>query len=152
RRLEAQLAIIGSIEADIEARRSQEDRPTLIRRRDEARARLHELESEVQDPARRAEGALARPGPDLIPEFGDPEGARLASERLIDGAASPAVRSSARRLRVVALAQAGRYLDAERGLPEALADASLDDLLDLARRLDRTAALADSDVARRRVG
>ncbi len=129
--------------------------PDAVRRAiREAREALDRIESQLpaDDLSGRADVALARAELETVPDAGQPSLALTILDRLLSRPLDDPRRARARRLRVVALSELGRYLDAESGARSLLESQPASDMLPLARRLDRAASSATSDLARRRFG
>jgi hypothetical protein len=152
RRLDARLAVASLLQQEVEIQRLSGDRGEISHKMELARIFLDNLTGETRGDLARAEVDLARASLELLPEVGDPEEARRIGERVGREATHQDLRRRGRQARVVALAEIGRYLEAERGLGEALPGAGPGELLEMARRLDRFAAASDSDLVRRRLG
>lgn len=129
--------------------------PEAVRRAvREAREALEAINSQLpaDDTSGRADVALARAELESLPDAGEPSRALAILDRLLSRPLDDSRRARARRLRVVALSELGRYLDAEGAARSLLESQSAADMLVLAQRLDRAAASASSDLARRRFG
>jgi hypothetical protein len=98
---------------------------------------------------------LARARINLVPGAGSPEAARDLCDRVARSPASQGVLYRARLLRVIALVELGRYIEAER---EAQTHADWDIptdravLFDAVRLLDQGATIATTDLRQRRFG
>jgi tetratricopeptide (TPR) repeat protein len=152
RRLDAQLAIAGIHHQAVDAGRLAGDRVELAHQMDIARIHLDDAFKETRDPVQRMEIELEQAVLDLTPGAGDPDEALKLCERLAQDAPRADLRERGNLLRIVALAEKGRYADAERRLRESAPGGSARDLLPAARLLDRFASAADSDLVRRRIG
>jgi tetratricopeptide (TPR) repeat protein len=98
---------------------------------------------------------LARARLELTPGLGRPDAARELCERVARLPGSPDDHYHARLYRLVALAQLGRYVDAEREArshSEWRVANEMNALLDAIRLLDQVAATAETDLRQRRVG
>jgi tetratricopeptide (TPR) repeat protein len=89
---------------------------------------------------------------ELTPVAGDPSEAIDVCDRLLKAAASADVHRLARLYRVVAQAQAGRWIEAEQAARVESRTGTPTDLLPALRPLGRSAAEADSEISRRRLG
>jgi hypothetical protein len=98
---------------------------------------------------------LARARLNLVPTAGSPELSRDLCDRVARLPVSPAIQYRARLLRMIAMVELGRYLEAER---EAQSHADWDlpsahaDLFDAIRLLDQGASVASTDLRQRRFG
>ncbi len=150
--LDARLRALDLLEADLDAQRLNGDAAASLRAMDEAQRFLDGATAEAGDSPDRAVLDLRRARLDLTPSVGRPEAALSACERALRTANRTDLAPLARRLRIAALAQLARTVDAE---TEARAEArrgSPADLLDLARLIDRAASASDADLPRRRAG
>lgn len=152
--LDARLALAALGRDAVEAALVGSDPEAVRRALAEARGALDAVEADLppDDDAGRAEVALARAELETLPDAGEPARALRALDGLLGRPLDDARRGRARRLRVVALTALGRYLDAHREARALLEAEPPEAMLDLARRLDRAAASAASDLARRRFG
>lgn len=149
---ESRLASVEALRATVENHRANaqpdQARATLLR----ARQAIDGFREEANDGESMAVLDLARAELELTPTLGDPEQAIVLCETVQRTDVDAARRDRARRLWVVALAQAGRYVDAEREA-QLLLDASTPaQLLELVGRLDATAAADASSLVKRRLG
>ena len=150
--LAARLVVLDLLEGDLDAPLLNDDLAEARHVMDEAQRLLDRASAEAGDGPERAEVELRRALLDLIPEVGHPETALAACDRLARSAGRDPLRDRARRLRIVALAQLGRAVDAEREARVESTAAPFDELLDLCARLDRSARASESELARRRMG
>ena len=98
---------------------------------------------------------LERARLDLTPSAGSPERARELCEQVSRQPADPAHQYRARMLRLVALVEMGRYVEAEREAyshPSWRVAGETSVLLDAIRLLDQCASTAESDLRQRRFG
>jgi len=150
--LEARLAAADLLRKAVEDQRINRDAPASKARIDEARRslRLAIDAATAGDEAVALTLRLARL--ELTPDAGSPTVALDVSDRLLRMAAGPDQHRLARLYRAVALAQMGRTLDAEQVARAESRTAPPDELLPAVRPLDRSAAEAESEIARRRLG
>src|SRR5262249_59508670 len=98
---------------------------------------------------------LERARLDLTPWVGSPEQAREICEQVSRQPGDPTHQYRARMLRLVALVEMGRYVEAEREAhnhPSWRVATELSVLFDAIRLLDQFASTADSDLRQRRFG
>ena len=94
--------------------------------------------------------ALARL--ELTPVVGHPDDARQRCEHVLHAASLTQQRERAGRLRLVALAELNRFLEAEQDARDESVRSRGVDLLDVARLLDHIASESESDLRLRRFG
>ncbi len=150
--LPARLAALDLLEDDLDAPLLNDDRGAARRAMEETQRFLDRASAQAGDGPERPDLEFRRALLDLTPELGRPEAALTALDRLVRSSGSDGLRDRARRLRIVALAQLGRAVEAEREARVESADPIAGEMLDLCRRLDRTAWATQSDLARRRIG
>jgi hypothetical protein len=98
---------------------------------------------------------LARARLNLVPTAGSPEAARDLCDRVARLPVTPAVQYRGRLLRMIALVELGRYLEAEREAqthPDWDLPAERAALFDAIRLLDQGASIATTDLRQRRFG
>jgi tetratricopeptide (TPR) repeat protein len=152
RGLDAKLALMGLEEDQIEADRQNGDPSEVVSRMDRVRKEFEKLRDESPAMSDRAEIELARARLELIPEVGRPEEAQAACEHALGLPHRADVHRRARMLRAVALAERRRFSEAEGDIRLHVSEASTQDLMELASRLDRAASHNESDTDRRRIG
>jgi hypothetical protein len=153
--LDSRLALIDldRDELDLEAINPDRHRLTELFHKAEAFARRSLLEAQTDSDKTELMLALARL--DLTPSVGKPEAARDLCERLSRLPGTTAHQYRARLLRLAALVEAGRYVEAER---EAQSHSSwqapteTNALFDVVRLLDQCSASSDTDLRQRRFG
>lgn len=150
--LGARLAVLDLLEDDLEAPLLNEDMAAAHRVMEEAQRLLDRTSTEAGDGPEHAEVDLRRALLDLTPHVGRPDAALAACDRLVRSSGREALRDRARRLRIIALAQLGRSVDAEREARAESTTARPEELFEILRRLDRAAWASESDLARRRMG
>ena len=150
--LDARIAVSHLLQEALEAQLINEDQAEVRLRMNEALRFLADTRAETQDRAEQMELDLCRARLELTPSVGHPDVTRSLCESIIAGANLVEHRDRARRLRIAALAELGRFVDAEGDSRSELSQASPAALLELARLLDRSASATDSDLVRRRVG
>ncbi|HEV3121528.1 MAG TPA: hypothetical protein VGY53_06480, partial [Isosphaeraceae bacterium] len=150
--LDARLALAEFLQEALESQLLNGDLSEARRRLEAARSSLAAAQNEAKDSADQAELSLALARLELTPRVGNADKARLICEGLVNAAGLPGQRERARRLWVAALAELGRFVDAEREARRGLNEAPGTELLSLARLLDQAAAASDSDLARHRLG
>ena len=150
--LDARLRAVDLLESDVDAQLLNGDPSASLRAMDDAQRFLDGALAEAGDSPDRPVLDLRRARLDLTPEVGRPDATLAACDRTLRIAGRADLAPHARRLRIAALSQLGKTVDAE---AEARAEArrtSPADLLDLARLIDRAASATDSDLTRRRAG
>ncbi|MDB5352729.1 MAG: hypothetical protein JWN86_3976 [Planctomycetota bacterium] len=147
--IDARLALAGLRRTDLEIRRLVDDATALAASRDAARSALASVASQSRDDSERADVILEEIRLELVPGVGDVKRALDEVERLRRLPLRLDQRGLADRLRVVALAACERFLDAEQAAQTVMA--STDELLALARDLDRAAASAGTGRATHRI-
>jgi TolA-binding protein len=151
--LDARLAVAALRRDEVEAALVESDPDAVRDALAEARATLDRLEAQLPgDRASRGELALARAELEVVPGAGDASRALALLDDLLLHPPDDRARDRARRLRVVALTELGRYIEAERLARSLAEDDRPEALLELARRLDRAGTSAPSDLVRRRFG
>ncbi|HEU5117648.1 MAG TPA: hypothetical protein VFT74_13475, partial [Isosphaeraceae bacterium] len=136
----------------IESSLVEGDQRTAEQQRLEAREALDQLDAKVTSEEARADLVLARARLETLPNLGDPKRAIDGLERLLTQPLRPDRRGLAERLRVLALLELGRSVEAVRVTRALLESSNPRDLLQLARRLDQAAVSAPSDLLVRRFG
>jgi hypothetical protein len=136
----------------LEAARQTGDRSQVRADTEAARARIVETLALAKTDAERVAIELDRVRLELIPDVGSSEAAREICDRLLKAAATPELRDSVRRLRVVALAKLNRMIEAEQETRDLVKRSASVDLLRVAKLLDQNAMASDSEVVRRRFG
>jgi hypothetical protein len=102
-----------------------------------------------------AQVLLARARLNLVPNAGSPEAARDLCDRVARLPLTPAVQYRARLLRMIAMVELGRYLEAEREAqshPDWDLPAERTALFDAIQLLDQGASIAATDLRQRRLG
>ena len=150
--VEACQSIARLDQQEIDQARIVDDRPRLLSRFDDARAYLIQAMSRARDDMARTDLALALIRLDLTPRVGRPDEARQRREELQHVASRPDQRDRARRLRILALAELNRYLEAEKAAREEADRSPTAELVELARLLDHNAAETESDLRMRNGG
>ena len=130
----------------------QGDRRLAEQERLEAREALEQVASRVTTDAERAEVVLTRSRLETVSNLGDPKRAMDDLDRLMTQPLGADQRGRAERLRVLALLELGRSVDAMRATRALLESSDAVELLELARRLDQAATSAPSDLFMRRFG
>ena len=98
---------------ELDTQRLNGDSEAVAKRLDEARRFLAACLEQARGETEVNDLLLARARLELTPNVGRPEIARESVDRVLRSAAWPAQRDAARRLRVVALAQSSRFVEAE---------------------------------------
>ncbi|MGP0067575.1 MAG: tetratricopeptide repeat protein [Isosphaeraceae bacterium] len=153
--LDARLAIAAIDRDELDWLLMNPDRPRISKRFMKADGLLAEGIRQARGEEILASLLLARARLNLTPNAGRPEVARDLCERVARLATTGGIRYRARLLRVVALTEIGRYVEAER---EAQTHSEWDDpgehafLLDVIRLLDQCASTASTDLRQRRFG
>ncbi|MBV8384293.1 MAG: hypothetical protein JOZ63_16920, partial [Planctomycetaceae bacterium] len=128
------------------------DRERVAQRFNEARTFLETTLDQARNDTERAAVQLALARLDLTPEVGHPDQARQLCERVLHSASQAEQRDQARRLQILALAELGQLIEAERGARDEAIQARPADLLDTARLLDQVASESASDPRLRQFG
>ncbi len=153
--LDGRLAIAAIDRDELDRLLLNPDRPRVAERFSKADRLLTESIRQARGENVLASLLLARARLNLTPTAGRPEVARDLCDRVTRLAASSGIHYRARLLRMVALTELGRYVEAER---EARTHADWDDpaeqafLLDVIRLLDQCASTASTDLRQRRFG
>ena len=150
--LEAQGLIADRRREAVESQRLNRDTSAVATKVEAARASLRSAIEKASDGPEAIVLTLRLARLELIPEAGKAALALDACDRVLRLAARPEQHRSARLLRIVALAQSGRSIEAEK---LANSEARADDpaaLLPALRLLDRSASDAEAELARRRFG
>jgi hypothetical protein len=150
--LEAQGLIADRRREAVESQRLNRDNSAVAAKVEAARASLRSAIEKATDGPEAMALTLRLARLELIPEAGKSTLALEACDRALRLAARPEQHRAARLLRMVALAQSGRSIEAEK---VATAEARTDDpaaLLPALRLLDRSASDAEAELARRRFG
>ncbi|MHB1561208.1 MAG: hypothetical protein ACYC61_27495 [Isosphaeraceae bacterium] len=153
--LDAQLSIVAVEIEDLDRQLINPDRRKLA----ESFARADRLLAAAIRQARTEDSSarlmLARARLNLVPDAGRPETARDLCERVNQLPAVPAILYRARLLRLVALVELGRYIEAEREAqthPDWDLPSERGALFDTVRLLDQGASIANTDLRQRRFG
>ena len=149
--LDARLEIAREAQEAVDLQRLNDDRAESRRLLGEAERSLDEALA-LADPSERPELEFRRVRLALTPGLGDPAQARDGSERLLKSSGRADQRDRAHLLLVVALAQTGEFVDAEREARDVGPKVPIAERLDAARLLDRSGASSDSDLFLRRYG
>ena len=150
--LEARLLVADRLREDVEAQRINRDSVAVGAKMDRARKSLRAGLEQASDGPETVALTLQLARLELIPDAGRPAEALDACDRVLKGAARPEQHRTARLDRMVALAEGGRAIEAERA---AKAESRVDtfaDLLPALRLLDRAASEAEAEASRRRLG
>jgi hypothetical protein len=150
--LEAQLASAELLREDVEGQRINRDAAASRKSIEIARNALRKGLDQASDGLEAMELGLRKMKLELIPEAGSPGEALETCDRLLRKASTPEQHELARLGRMVALAQLGRFLEAERIAREDARVASPRAVLPALRLLDRSATDTDGDLSRRRFG
>lgn len=150
--IEARLALASLLRRDVETQSLNGDQSQIRVKVQLALTFLSDAITQTRDLAGQDELRLERIALQLLPMVAQPEEARQTTERLVREASRDDQRRRARQLRIVALVELGRYLEAERELAEAVDGGASSECLTLARWFDQIATASDSDLARRRAG
>jgi hypothetical protein len=150
--LQSRVALAQIYQEAVENQLINDDRNEVRRRIDEAKRFLGAGLAMAADATEKADLDLCRARLELTPGAAQPEEALAICDGLLKDAGLVEQRDRAQRLRIVALAQLGRFVDAERESRVVAARASSAELLTLARLLDHSASVSDSDLFRRRFG
>jgi hypothetical protein len=150
--VEARLAVARLNQDELDTLRIGNDRSQIDARYAAARTFLTQSLKQAGSAIERADLGLALARLELTPIVGEPDQARQRSEQILHGASRPDQRDRARQLRIVALAVLNRFDEAEKEARDESARARLDDLLEIARLLDRIAADSEADLRMRRFG
>jgi hypothetical protein len=153
--LDARLAIAVLDRDELDRLLINPDRRRLAPSFSQADASLAESIHQARSEDVTARLSLARARLNLVPTAGRPEVARDLCDRVARLPVSPAILYRARLLRMIALVELGRYIEAER---EAQTHSDWDlpsehaALLDAVRLLDQGATIAATDLRQRRFG
>lgn len=155
--VQARVAASEALRRALDDRVAAEERENLEREYDAARAFIDEsIGLAAQRPeSDRADLLIARARLDLTPFVGKPAQAREAAEQCLLMNLTPTQRHRGKLARTVALAAAGRYIEAEREAQQYPGWAVPEDrasLIDAVRQLDLAAAAAETDLPQRRFG
>ena len=150
--LDARLAMARLDLEDIDTLRIGNDRKRVEARYEEARTSLSRSLEQSRDAVERAELELALTRLELTPDVGHPDQARLRCEQIQHAASQANQRDRARRLKIVALAELNRFIEAEQEAREESTRARPADLLEITRLLDHIASESESDLKMRRFG
>jgi tetratricopeptide (TPR) repeat protein len=153
--IDAHLALAALDRDELDREQINPDRRTMNEMFQRADRSLDDTIARSRSEGATAELLLARARLNLMPNFGKPDTARQLCDRATRLPTTPALQYRSRLYRLVALVGIGRYVEAER---EAQSHSSWrvaseqGTMLDAVRLLDRSAALAETDLARRRFG
>ncbi len=150
--LDAQLTVASLRQDDLDTQRINNDRERVIQRYKEARDFLSAILDQVQSDSERVAVQLGLARLDLTPEVGHPDEARQTCERVLRSAGQPEQRDQARRLKILALAELGRFIEAEQAARAEVNQARPADLIHTVRLLDQVASESESDLRLRRFG
>lgn len=153
--LDSRLALIELDRDQLELDELNPDRHKLAERFQKAEAFAKRSLLEAHSEAEKSELMLALARLDLTPRAGKPEAARELCERLSRIPGTTAQQYRARLLRLAALVEAGRYVEAEREAQSHSAwrlPAETNALFDVVRLLDQCSASSDTDLRQRRFG
>jgi hypothetical protein len=153
--LESRRAILKLNRDQLEIAHANADRKQMTELLERADQFVKASVEQVPSESAKTELLLERARLDLTPSVGSPERARELCEQVIRHPADSAHQYRARMLRLVALVQMGRYVEAEREAHShsawrAPAETSV--LFDAIRLLDQCASTAESDLRQRRFG
>ena len=150
--LESRLKVADRLREAVEVQRINRDSAAIQAKMATARQSLRASLDEASEGPEMVALTLALARLELIPEAGKPTLAVEAADRVLKMAAGPDQHRLARLHRLVALAEGGRAVEAEKA---ALAELQGDDparLLPALRLLDRAASDAEVENVRRRIG
>jgi hypothetical protein len=153
--LDSRLAVADLDRGDLDRQQINPERHKLIELFERADQFLERAINQSKPNDGLAELLLARARVDLTPNVSSPERARDLCERVSRLPGAPGLQYRARLLRMIALAEIGRYVEAERDAQSHWSwrnQAEQDALLDAIRLLDQGAATAESDLRQRRFG
>jgi hypothetical protein len=150
--LDAQHAIAQRLQEELDAQIVHADRAEIGNRFAAIRQTLSTALKQAESPQERSALELGLARLELTPKVGHPDDALRTCERVAQAAGLADQRALARRLRIVALAQTGRFTDAEREARAEAQQATGADLLTTARLLDQSAVATDYDLYRQRFG
>ena len=150
--LETRLAIAALHQDDLDTQRINNDRERVAQSYDLARRFLTASLEQATQAADQSELNLALARLDLTPGPGRPEDARFLCERVQKSAGLAPQRDRARRLHILALAELGRFVEAEQEAHAEARQAQPTALLEIVRLIDRVAAESESNVPLRRFG
>lgn len=150
--LPSRLAVAESWRRDVERLRGEGNSNEATVALASARHSLESFDAETHDPDARTELAIARAELELIPGVGDVKDALQRTETVVRTETHADRRDRARLLWIAALAMSGRYVDAESEARASFERSTPRQLLDLAGRLDTTAARSGDELVRRRLG
>jgi tetratricopeptide (TPR) repeat protein len=153
--LESRLAILEFDREKLELHQINPDRNQVNEVFKHADRLIGRSMDEARSEADKTELMLARARLDLTPQVGTPESARNLFERIRRLPADPDQQYRARLLRLVALIEMGRYIEAEREAqshPSWRVGTDLPAYFDAIRLLDQCASTAPSDLGQRRFG
>lgn len=151
--IEGRLAEADARQELLEVARAGGDRSLMRRATDEAKRSLAESATRAVEDDQRLEIDLRLARLLLTPGTGQAEAARSIAERWLKSSTKANQREAARRILVVALAEIGRLVDAEREARELVVNpVDITELLVPVRMLDQIAIDAETEVARRRIG
>jgi hypothetical protein len=150
--LESRLLIVDRLREAVEDQRINRDSAAVNAKMEAARNSLRAAIDEASEGPELVALNLALARLELTPEAGRPPVALEACDRVLKLAAKPEQHRAARLYRMVALAQSGRALEAERAARAEIKADDLASLLPALRLLNRSAGDADSEAIRRRIG
>jgi tetratricopeptide (TPR) repeat protein len=153
--LESRLAILKLDRDQLEQKQLSPDRKQLAELLERAQKFVNASVGQARTESAKTELLLERARLDLTPSAGTPERARELCEQLSRQPGDPAQQYRARLLRLVALVEMGRYVEAEREAyshPSWRVAGESSVLFDAIRLLDQCASTAESDLRQRRFG
>ncbi|AMV39513.1 hypothetical protein [Planctomyces sp. SH-PL62] len=155
--IQARTAACESYRHSLEAQVAAEEREGLEARYAEATAFLNESLAMAREhpDAERAELLVCRARLNLVPVVGKPATARDAAEQAAKASLTDARRYQAKLARMIALAELGRYVEAEREAqqhPTWAVASERPALLDALRQIDLIAGASETDLLQRRMG
>jgi len=150
--LESRLTIADRQREAIEAQRINRDSSAINTKMEVARQSLKVALDEADGGQEIVPLTLLLARLELTPDAGRANQAIEAADRVLKLAAQPEQHQQARLLKIVALAQANRAIEAEKAARGEIQTNPPASLLPLVRLLDRAASEADSETIRRRIG
>jgi hypothetical protein len=150
--LESRTEIAAVRQSDLDALRLAGDHEAESRALADARAFLASCLAQTRGDSETNEILLATARLELTPGVGRPEEAQRLADQVMRSVARPAQHNAARRLNLIAVAQLGRWIEAEQIARREARDTPPAELVETVRLLDRSAAEAESDLRSRRLG
>jgi hypothetical protein len=153
--LESRLAVLGLDRDQLALEDISPDRKRMAETYQRARKFVIESVRQAQSESDKTALLLERARLDLTPSVGAPEAARDLCDQIARLPSSPAYLYRARLIRLVAMVEIGRYIEAEREAqshPSWRLPSELSVFFDAVRLLDQCASTAETDLRQRRFG